>query len=244
MPQERIRPALAIHGGAGARRGRDYGRQLRHLSDLVVLGRDEHLAQADLVRIDPDPHLPPPALGLLEQAEREVVQQLVGQDDHRPVERRQLTQAHHDRADAELDRPFEAVGVEGGRSESERRRRQVERAPVLHPQRGRPLDPGLAGSVNPDVVTGMLREDLGFQGVAITDSQGMAPIFEPFGPGEGAVRSLLAGNDLVLNSPSPAEAFRAIRKAVRSGRLPEERLVEAATRVVALRLYLDRLRSE
>jgi len=40
MPQERTRPVLAIHGGAGARRGRDYGRQLRHLSDLVVLGRE------------------------------------------------------------------------------------------------------------------------------------------------------------------------------------------------------------
>jgi beta-N-acetylhexosaminidase len=106
------------------------------------------------------------------------------------------------------------------------------------------LDPTVAASVNPDVVTGMLRDELGFQGVAVTDSQGMAPIFEPFGPGEGAVRSLLAGNDLVLNSPSPAEAFRAVRKALASGRLPRERLTEAATRVTALRLYLARLRAE
>jgi beta-N-acetylhexosaminidase len=106
------------------------------------------------------------------------------------------------------------------------------------------LDPRLAASVNPDVVQGMLRDDLGFQGVAVTDSQGMAPIFEPFGPGEGAVRSLLAGNDLVLNSPGPGEAFRAVRKALDSGRLSRERLVEAATRVVALRLYLARLRAE
>ena len=106
------------------------------------------------------------------------------------------------------------------------------------------LDPTVAGSVNPDVVQGMLRDGLGFQGVVVTDSQGMAPIFEPFGPGEGAVRSLLAGNDLVLNSPSPREAFRAVRKALDEGRLPRERLVEAATRVVALRLYLARLRAE
>ena len=106
------------------------------------------------------------------------------------------------------------------------------------------LDPTIAASVDPEVVQGMLRDDLGFQGVAVTDSQGMAPIYEPFGPGEGAVRSLLAGNDLVLNSPVPGEAYRAVRRALDSGRLPRERLVEAATRVVGLRLYLARLRSE
>jgi beta-N-acetylhexosaminidase len=106
------------------------------------------------------------------------------------------------------------------------------------------LDPSIASSVNPEVVRGLLRDQLGFQGVAVTDSQGMAPIYEPFGPGEGAVRSLLAGNDLVLNSPVPGEAFRAVRKSLESGRLPRERLVEAATRVVGLRLYLARLRSE
>ncbi|GAA1910034.1 glycoside hydrolase family 3 N-terminal domain-containing protein [Nocardioides marmoribigeumensis] len=102
----------------------------------------------------------------------------------------------------------------------------------------------LASSVDPDVVQGLLRDELGFQGVAVTDSQGMAPIYEPFGSGEGAVRSLLAGEDLVLNSPMPGQAFRAVRRALESGRLPRERLTEAATRVVALRLYLERLRSE
>jgi beta-N-acetylhexosaminidase len=106
------------------------------------------------------------------------------------------------------------------------------------------LDPTIASSVDPQVVQGLLRDQLGFQGVAVTDSQGMAPIYEPFGPGEGAVRSLLAGNDLVLNSPAPGQAFRAVQHALDSGRLSRDRLVEAATRVVALRLYLERLRSE
>ncbi len=106
------------------------------------------------------------------------------------------------------------------------------------------LDASIASSVDPQVVQGLLRDRLGFEGVAVTDSQGMAPIYEPFGPGEGAVRSLLAGDDLVLNSPVPTQAFRAVRKALGSGRLPRERLVEAATRVVALRLYLARLRAD
>jgi beta-N-acetylhexosaminidase len=106
------------------------------------------------------------------------------------------------------------------------------------------LDPKVAASVNPDVVDGMLRDDLGFEGLVVTDSQGMAPIFEPFGPGEGAVRSLLAGNDLVLNSPNPTQALRHVQRALDSGRLPRERVQDAATRVVASRLYLARLQGD
>jgi beta-N-acetylhexosaminidase len=106
------------------------------------------------------------------------------------------------------------------------------------------LDPRVAASVNSDVVEGLLRDDLGFEGVVVTDSQGMAPIHEPFGPGEGAVRSLLAGNDLVLNSPNPTRAWRHVRRAIASERLPRERVEEAATRVLALRLHLGRLQSQ
>ena len=89
----------------------------------------------------------------------------------------------------------------------------------------------------------MNRDDLGFQGVAITDSQGMGPVFGKYGVAEGAIRSLLAGNDLVLNSPRPRQARRAVLEAVRSGRIPAERLAEAATRVEALRIYQQRLAS-
>ena len=105
------------------------------------------------------------------------------------------------------------------------------------------LDPKIAASVDPDVVQGLLRDDLGFEGVVVTDSQGMAPIFEPFGPGEGAVRSLLAGNDLVLNSPNPTLAWTDLQKAIESGRLPREQVEESASRVLALRAYLARLQS-
>ena len=51
MPDQRTRPAMAIHGGAGARRGRDYGPQLRHLSELVRLGRDRLEAGAPALEV-------------------------------------------------------------------------------------------------------------------------------------------------------------------------------------------------
>jgi beta-N-acetylhexosaminidase len=105
------------------------------------------------------------------------------------------------------------------------------------------LDEGVPASLSPTVLGELLRGELGFEGVAITDSQGMGPVHGRYGPAEGAVLSLLAGNDLVLNSPRPRAARRAVVEAVRSGRIPAERLVEAATRVAALRLYQQRLAS-
>lgn len=106
------------------------------------------------------------------------------------------------------------------------------------------LEPGMPASLSRAVIQTLLRGELGFEGVAVTDSQGMAPVHARFGPAEGAVRSLLAGNDLVLNSPRPERARRAVLDAVASGRLPLARLAEAATRVTALRIYQQRLAAE
>ncbi len=103
------------------------------------------------------------------------------------------------------------------------------------------IEPGMPASISEGVVTGLLRDTLGFEGVAVTDSQGMGPINGPYNSAEGAVRSILAGDDLVLNSPYPGRARRALVRAVDSGRLPAARLDEAATRVLALRLYQQRL---
>ena len=105
------------------------------------------------------------------------------------------------------------------------------------------IEPGMPASISRGVVQGLLRDTLGFHGVAVTDSQGMGPINGPYNSAEGAIRSLIAGDDLVLNSPYPGRARRAVQRAVREGRLPADRLAEAATRVLALRIYQQRISS-
>jgi beta-N-acetylhexosaminidase len=105
------------------------------------------------------------------------------------------------------------------------------------------LEEDVPASLSATVIGELLRERLGFRGVAVTDSQGMGPVHGRYGPAEGAVRSLLAGNDLVLNSPNPERARKAVLRALRDGRIPRERVDEAATRVTALRLYQQRLAS-
>lgn len=106
------------------------------------------------------------------------------------------------------------------------------------------LDAKVPASLSRAVTTGLLREQLGFRGLIITDSQGMGPAYGTYGNAESAVRSLLAGNDLILNSPDAVKARRGVLKAVQSGRLPQQRLVESATRVVAARIYQKRIGSE
>jgi beta-N-acetylhexosaminidase len=103
------------------------------------------------------------------------------------------------------------------------------------------VEPGMPASLSSGVIQGILRERLGFKGVVVTDSQGMGPIYGKYGTAEGAIRSLLAGNDLILNSPDVTKAHNGVLRAVRSGRIPEKRLDEAATRVVALRIYQQRI---
>ena len=90
----------------------------------------------------------------------------------------------------------------------------------------------------------ILRDDLGFNGVSVTDDMGMlesSGLAQYQDPVENAIVAILAGNDLVLGvNYSSVERANAvidgIAAAVESGRIPVERIDDAATRVLALRL--------
>lgn len=107
----------------------------------------------------------------------------------------------------------------------------------------RAVDPRTPATVSRPVVHGLLRKDLGYDGLVFTDAMNMAAVADRYSSGEAAVRSLLAGNDVVLMPPDPRAARDAIARAVREGRLSRERLTEAATRQVATLLDLSESRS-
>ncbi len=96
------------------------------------------------------------------------------------------------------------------------------------------LDPSLPASLAPRAYQ-LLRE-MGFEGVAITDSVGMGAVNLRWSFPEAAVLAVTAGADAVLTTDgSQARSMRdALVAAVRSGQLPEARLDEAAARMVAL----------
>jgi len=98
----------------------------------------------------------------------------------------------------------------------------------------RALDKGVAATFSRTVMTDVLRRELRFTGVAVTDAMNMAPAMK-WPPGEAAVRALNAGNDLLLMPPDLAAARDGVLAALKDGTLPRARLVEAATRVLTLR---------
>jgi beta-glucosidase len=92
------------------------------------------------------------------------------------------------------------------------------------------LDPVLPATLSPAVLDGLLRRDLGFDGLIVTDALVMEAIAGRWGPGEAAVLALAAGADLVLMPADADAALDAIVAAVQEGRLTEDRLAASLER--------------
>lgn len=101
----------------------------------------------------------------------------------------------------------------------------------------RAVDPGVPSSLSRPVIEGLLREELGFAGLVVTDSLLMRAATDQGGSGRVAVRALRAGADVVLMPADPAAARDGIIRAVRRGDLGRDRLRQAAARQIALLLH-------
>ncbi|MFP4106380.1 MAG: glycoside hydrolase family 3 protein [Phycisphaerae bacterium] len=101
------------------------------------------------------------------------------------------------------------------------------------------LDPsGEISTLSRPIVTGVLREQLGFEGVILTDSFTMGGLVARYEVPEAAVRSIEAGVDIVLLKDENAlrgEIYEAIFDAVRSGRISEDRVHESVARVLTVK---------
>jgi beta-N-acetylhexosaminidase len=79
-------------------------------------------------------------------------------------------------------------------------------------------------TVNPDVLTGVLRDSLGFRGLTVTDALNMQGVVSKYGAGEAAVLAFEAGADLLLMPANLDEAIDALVQAVETGRVSRARL--------------------
>jgi beta-glucosidase-like glycosyl hydrolase len=92
-----------------------------------------------------------------------------------------------------------------------------------------------AATLSHRVMTELLRDSLGFEGLVVTDALDMGAIVREFGPGESAVRAFLAGSDLLLMPEDPRAAIDAMVAAVDSGRISIQRLDRSVRRMLALK---------
>ncbi|MGX1670384.1 glycoside hydrolase family 3 protein [Streptomyces sp. NPDC055400] len=100
--------------------------------------------------------------------------------------------------------------------------------------------PDLDGSGDPatlshPIMTGILREELGFEGLIVTDSLGMQGVRDKYGDDRVPVLALKAGVDQLLNPPSLEVSWNAVLGAVKNGELTEARLDESILRVLRLK---------
>ncbi|MBQ1112645.1 MULTISPECIES: glycoside hydrolase family 3 protein [Streptomyces] len=92
------------------------------------------------------------------------------------------------------------------------------------------------------ILTGILREELGYDGVVVTDSLGMEGVRTKYGDDRVPVLALLAGVDQLLNPPNLSVAWNAVLEAVRGGEISEARVDESILRILRLKSRLGLFR--
>jgi beta-glucosidase-like glycosyl hydrolase/CubicO group peptidase (beta-lactamase class C family) len=104
--------------------------------------------------------------------------------------------------------------------------------------------PGIPATVSNRITTGLLRNQLQFSGLIVTDAMRMRGVSSRYGPGEASVLALKAGTDIVLMPADIDVAIDAIVSAVRRGELEEARLDASVSRLLALKQWagIDRER--
>lgn len=93
----------------------------------------------------------------------------------------------------------------------------------------------LPATLNPDIITGILREDLGFNGIVITDALDMGAITNNFTPGEAAILGIKAGIDILLIPFNQKEAFKSLLASVNSNIISISRIDESVLRILRLK---------
>ena len=105
-------------------------------------------------------------------------------------------------------------------------------------------DTTLPASLSPQIIAGLLRDELDFDGLVVTDALDMAGVTEQFPTGEIAVRSLIAGIDMLLLSEDPRAAREAVLQAIGEGAITEERIDASVMRILRAKawsgLHMDR----
>jgi beta-N-acetylhexosaminidase len=98
------------------------------------------------------------------------------------------------------------------------------------------LDPAEdPATLSQPIITGMLRDELGYDGVVVTDSLGMEGVREHYGDDRVPVLAIQAGVDMLLMPPDIDLAYNAVLDAVRDGEISEKRIDESVYRILRLK---------
>ncbi|MBR3396730.1 MAG: glycoside hydrolase family 3 protein [Lachnospiraceae bacterium] len=94
----------------------------------------------------------------------------------------------------------------------------------------------LPASLSPEILAGLLRGELGYDGLIITDALNMGAVTNQYTSAEAAVMAVRAGADMILMPADPFSAYQAVLDAVYSGEITPERIDESVLRILELKL--------
>ncbi|PYF75665.1 glycoside hydrolase family 3 protein [Pedobacter nutrimenti] len=98
--------------------------------------------------------------------------------------------------------------------------------------------PHMPSTLSKPIVTGVLKEELGFKGIIISDAMEMKGVIKYFKDGEADVMAVIAGNDILELSQNSERAIKLVRKAVRSGRISMERIDESVKKILMAKYWV------
>lgn len=100
-------------------------------------------------------------------------------------------------------------------------------------------DTDIPATLSHAILTGLLRNEMKFRGLIVTDAMDMGGVTSLYPPGEAAVRAVEAGVDVILMPPAPDAAMAGLEDAVGSGRISEKRIDESVRRILQAKARLE-----
>lgn len=93
-------------------------------------------------------------------------------------------------------------------------------------------------SLSKTMITDVLREQMGYDGIVVTDAMNMGAVTEQYTSAQAAVKALQAGADIILMPENFQKAYQGVLDAVKSGELTEEQIDTAVTRIVKVKINM------
>lgn len=97
---------------------------------------------------------------------------------------------------------------------------------------------GIPASVSKNIITGLLKDKLGYKGLIITDALNMGAVANKYNPGELDAMAFKAGNDIMLFSQGVANGKKLIQKAIDNGEIPQSRVEESVKKILLTKYFL------
>ena len=97
---------------------------------------------------------------------------------------------------------------------------------------------GIPASVSKNIITGVLKDKLGYKGLIITDALNMGAVANKYQPGELDAMAFKAGNDIMLFSQGVSEGKKLIQKAIDKGEIPQSRVEESVKKILLTKYFL------